>query len=448
MRMFFTNLGCKLNQAEVDALKRRFVAAGHRLSPSLAEADCHVVNSCTVTHLAARDSRKVARRGRRVNPAMRTVLTGCYATEQPGEAARIAGVDLVVANDDKDRLVERVHEAFPDVVPAATEAGLAIPYVPLEMGLARALVKVEDGCNMRCSFCIIPATRGRQRSRPVSEAVADVQALADGGYQEVVITGVQISEYRDGEARLYDLVNALLEQTTVPRLRVTSIAPWRFDERLLDLWRAHQPRLCRHMHLSLQSGCTATLRRMRRPYRAEQYADLVARIRAAVPEMAITTDVIVGFPGETDEEFAESLAFVESMAFAKPHIFTFSPRAGTHAEGLPDPVSPQVKKARVHAMIEIAQASGRAFLQQQVGTRAHVVWEDERRGRMTGMTDHYARVFRDGEVDPAQVAALQGQIEEVRLDRVDGDALIASTVGDATVVSPGAQRASGLHVIG
>lgn len=430
MRMFFTNLGCKLNQAEVDALKRRFVAAGHRLSPALAEADCHVVNSCTVTHVAARDSRKIARRGQRLNPAMRTVLTGCYATEQPEEAARIAGVDLVVANADKELLVERVHDAFPDTVPAASESGLGIPYVPLELGLARALVKVEDGCNMQCSFCIIPSTRGRQRSRPVADAVAEVQALTDGGYQEVVITGVQISEYRDGDARLYDLVVALLEQTTVPRLRLTSIAPWRFDNRLLELWRAHQPRLCRHIHLSLQSGCTETLRRMRRPYRAEQFGDLVRRIREVVPAMAITTDVIVGFPGETEEEFAASLQFVESMAFAKPHIFTFSPRAGTHAASLPDPVSPPVKKARVHVMLAVAEVSGDRFRRSQVGTRASVVWEDERRGRMTGLTDHYVRVYLDEEPGHQSSSApalsdLQGKLEAVTLERPDGDGLIA-----------------------
>ncbi len=197
MRVFFSNLGCKLNQAEVDRLARRFVAAGHSLAPGLDEADLHVINSCTVTHLAARDSRKLARRGARRNSALRTVLTGCYATAEPREAARLAGVDLVVDNEHKERLLELVHETFPAAGPETSL--LSVPFVPIADlmylgGRARALVKVEDGCNMRCSFCIIPSTRGRQRSRPVDDVVDEVRALAAGGYPEVVVTGVQISE--------------------------------------------------------------------------------------------------------------------------------------------------------------------------------------------------------------------------------------------------------------
>ena len=299
MRVYFTNLGCKLNQAEVDKMSRLFVAAGHQLAPRLEDAELHVVNSCTVTHLAARTSRKTARRGHRVagetGAVMRTVLTGCYATGSPEEAATLAGVDLVVPNEHKEELLERVHAAFPESVPSQGQE-LDVPYVPLDFGLSRALVKVEDGCNMRCSFCIIPFTRGRQRSRTVDDVVQEVRSLADGGYPEVVVTGVQISEYRDGDRRLYDLVKALLDHTDVPRLRLTSIAPWKFDRRLPGLWQRHGSRLCRHVHMSLQSGCTETLRRMRRPYTADQYAELASELRAAIPGLALTTDVIVGFP--------------------------------------------------------------------------------------------------------------------------------------------------------
>jgi len=407
MRVFFTNLGCKLNQAEVDRLSRRFVAAGHTLAPALEEADLHVVNSCTVTHLAARDSRKVARRGHRKNPGLKTVLTGCYATDSPERAAKLAGVDLVVPNPDKDSLLERVHERFPSAVPEIT---VPVPYVPLDFGLSRALVKVEDGCNMRCSFCIIPSTRGRQRSRPLAEVVSEVQALAAGGYPEVVVTGVQISEYDDGGRKLYDLISALLAETEVPRLRLTSIAPWKFDRRLLGLW--SDPRLCRHVHMSLQSGCTRTLRRMRRPYTAEGYADLAAELRQAIPGLALTTDVIVGFPGESEEELAESLAFVERMAFARPHVFTYSPRPGTHAETLPDHLDPQVKKARVKAMLEVAAASERKFQESQLGETLGVVWEERRNGRWSGMTDNYLRVHAESDRD------LAGTLGRARLLRL------------------------------
>lgn len=384
MDVCLTNLGCKLNQAEIERMARDFVASGHRVVATPEEADLHVVNSCTVTHVAARASRKAAGRGFRAGA--RTVLTGCYATDTPEEAARLAGVDLVVPNPEKDRLLDRVREAFPDLA----EPEIPVPYVPLPFGHTRALVKVEDGCNMRCAFCIIPSTRGAQRSRPPGEVVEEVRTLAETGYREVVVTGVQISAYRSGGSRLYELVRAILEGTDVPRLRLTSIAPWDLDERLLELW--SDPRLCRHLHLSLQSGSTATLRRMRRPYTAESYLRLMERVREAIPGVAITTDVIVGFPGETDEEMAESLATVEAARFAKIHVFPFSPRPGTEAADLPGHVQPEERKLRMQRMLELADRSEREFRLAHVGTRATVLWERPRDGVGHGLTDNYLRV--------------------------------------------------------
>ena len=244
MDVFFSNLGCKLNQAEVEKWAREFRAAGHRVVGSLGEAGLHVVNSCTVTHVAARDSRKTSRRGSRLENPPLTVLTGCYASGSPEEAARLAGVELVVPNAQKDDLVEIVHRELPEVVPPISSRVVPVSYVPLDFMNSRAAVKVEDGCNMRCAFCIIPQTRGRQRSRTVEEVVQEVAVLADGGASEVIVTGVQISSYRDREARLVDLVEAILERTSVPRLRLTSIAPWQFDQRLFELF--PDPRLCRH----------------------------------------------------------------------------------------------------------------------------------------------------------------------------------------------------------
>ena len=391
MRVHFTNLGCKLNQAEIERLAREMLAAGHQVVESLEEADLHVLNTCTVTHLAARDSRKSAGRGARVRPGLRTVVTGCWATEEPAAAARIAGVDLVVPNAEKHLLLEKIHAAFPEEAPAATPE---IPYLPLPVGHTRALVKIEDGCNMRCAFCIIPSTRGRQRSRPLEEVVAETRALADGGFAEIVLTGVQISAYRDAACRrLVDLVRAVLREASMPRLRLTSIAPWDLDERLLSLW--EDPRLCRHLHLSLQSGSTATLRRMRRPYTAESYNRLLERVRAAVPGVGITTDVIVGFPGETEAEFAESLAFVESVRFAKVHAFPFSSRQGTEAAGLPDQIPPEAKKERMARLLAAAEAGEVAFRQGQLGSRATVLWERPRGGMGHGLTDNYLRVFSE-----------------------------------------------------
>jgi threonylcarbamoyladenosine tRNA methylthiotransferase MtaB len=389
MRVHLTNLGCKLNQAEIERLGRDFEAAGHEVVGSLAEADLHVVNSCTVTQGAARGSRQEAGRARRGSLAVRTVLTGCYATGSPEEAARLAGVDLVVPNAGKDRLLELIQAAFPEVaanpVPCAS-----LPDGHLH-GHTRALVKVEDGCNMRCSFCIIPFTRGAQRSRSLPEVVGEIRALIARGYREIVVTGVQISAWREEGGRLGDLVRAILDQTDAPRLRLTSIAPWDLDERLLDLWQDR--RLCRHLHLSLQSGSTATLRRMRRPYTAEGYLALLGRVRAAVPGVAVTTDVIVGFPGETEVEFAASLATVEAAGFARVHVFPYSVRPGTAAEGMPGHVPPGERQGRMERMLAAADRAERAFQTARLGGRETVLWERPKEGMGQGLTDNYLRVI-------------------------------------------------------
>lgn len=428
VRVFFTNLGCKLNQAELEQLARRFQAAGHPVVGSLAEADLHVVNSCTVTHVAARDSRKVARRGHRWKPSMRTVLTGCYVTAEPEKTASLAGVDLVVPNQDKDQLLEHVQEAFPELALGPTHTpAIPVPYVPLEFGNSRALVKVEDGCNMRCSFCIIPLTRGRQRSRPVFEVIEEVRALAATGCQEVVITGVQISSYDWRGRDLYDLTRSILESTRVPRLRLTSIAPWQFDHRLLELFDSE--RLCRHVHLSLQSGCSATLSRMRRPYSSEDFARLVETLRNRVPGIAITTDVIVGFPGESDSEFEHSLRFTRDQEFARVHAFPFSPRPGTEAADLSGQIPVAVKRLRMERMLEVAQHSQERFAAQHSDSTAQVLWECCKQGMWYGMTDNYLRVVTASEVN------LEHQITSVRLTHATEMGLIGALQAEPTEAS-------------
>jgi threonylcarbamoyladenosine tRNA methylthiotransferase MtaB len=419
MRVHLTHLGCKLNQAEIERLGRDFEAAGHEVVGSLAEADLHVVNSCTVTQTAAKGSRQESGRARRGGFPVRTVLTGCYASGSPEEAARVAGVDLVVPNAEKERLVEIVHAAFPALV-EKTPAD-PVPCASFPSGPTRALVKVEDGCNMRCAFCIIPFTRGAQRSRALPEVIAEVRSLLDRGYREIVVTGVQISAWRSEGGRLGDLVRAILDETDVPRLRLTSIAPWDLDERLLDLWR--DPRLCRHLHLSLQSGSTATLRRMRRPYTAETYLDLLGRVRAAVPGVAVTTDVIVGFPGETEEEFTESLATVEAAGFAKVHVFPYSVRPGTVAETMPDQVPPESKKERMARMLALAERSERDFQSAHLGFRGTVLWERPREGMGQGLTDNYLRVLCP------EGAALRNGFSEVEMVGIAPEGLVGRIVG-------------------
>lgn len=420
MRVYFTNLGCKLNQAELERMAREFVAAGHRIAPQVEEADVHVVNTCTVTHVAARDSRKIARRGHRRNPSMKTVLTGCYVAAEPDAASNVRGVDLIVSNEHKASLLQRVHQAFPELRPDPIRS-TGVPYVPLDFGNSRAAVKIEDGCNMRCSFCIIPLTRGRQQSRPPGSVIEEVAGLIKGGFEEIVITGVQISSYRYESWGLFELVQALLRQTSAARLRLTSIAPWDFDPRLLELFAGG--RLCRHVHLSLQSGCEQTLRRMRRPYTPTQFAALLTELRSRVPGLAVTTDVIVGFPGETRAEFESSIEFVRSCAFSRIHAFPYSERPGTDAPKLGTSVPVKIKRDRMNAMLEVARHAEADFRARQVGQQADVLWERRDAGRWIGMTDNYVRVQM-----PTRAGLDQPRLETVALTGADGNTLIAEPI--------------------
>jgi threonylcarbamoyladenosine tRNA methylthiotransferase MtaB len=384
VRVFLTSLGCKLNQGEIDAVARRLANDGHQVVRRLEEADLHVVNTCTVTHNAARDSRRSARRASREGIQARTVLTGCWATSAPLAAMRIEGVELVVENGEKAALVDKVYEAFPDLRPRLPPAD-----EPRYRPQVRTPLVVEDGCDMGCAFCVIPSTRGRQSSRDPDQVVAEAIALHDAGCVEVVVTGVQISAYRFGDLGLRGLVRRLLDETPVGRFRLTSLAPWQFDPDLLEAW---SPRLCRHLHFSLQSGCDATLRRMRRPYDTARFSEIVALAREAIPGIAITTDVITGFPGETDDEFARSLDFVAGLGFARVHVFTYSERPSTRATALPGSVPVEQRRERTGRMLEVAAASERAFRLAQIGRDAEVLWEDRRAGCRRGTTDNYLRV--------------------------------------------------------
>jgi threonylcarbamoyladenosine tRNA methylthiotransferase MtaB len=417
VRVLLTNLGCKVNQAETDQLAREFSAAGHRLVDELGEADLHIVNTCTVTATAARDSRRAARRAVREGSGerVRTLLTGCYAASQPEEAAALPGVALVV--HEKDQIVETVHARWGQ---AAVEDASAL--LPPARG-TRALLKIEDGCDVRCSFCVIPKTRGHQRSRSLSAVLADARQMIEGGHRELLVTGVQISSWRQDRLRLADLVTALLDELPEDgvRLRVSSIAPWQFDRRLLALW--SDPHLCRHVHLALQSGSGSTLARMRRPSRPDRFEALVAEIRAAVPGMAITTDVIVGFPGETEEEFGESLAVVERIGFSRVHVFPFSPRPETLGAELPESVPTEVQRRRMDRMLAVAAASEKAFWQRQVGQRTQVLWEKPRRGLGNGLTDTYLRVWSP------EAAELRNALSEVEIVGCSADGLIGRLVG-------------------
>ena len=430
MRVYLESVGCKLNRSEVEALARGFVQAGCQLAQTSEEADLYVVNTCTVTQTADKKSRQLIRRLRRANPTARLIVTGCYAEMSPQELRAIDGVDLIVGNEDKERLVELVEslgrESDSSKTPTSNFQFPTSNFQALPLGHTRAFVKIQDGCNNHCAYCIVSLARGRERSRPRHEILAEAQALATAGYKEVVLTGVHIGRYGvDLGTGLAQLVEDILAETTLPRLRLSSIEPWDLKPSLLRLW--ENPRLCRHLHLPLQSGCDATLQRMRRRYTTAEYADLIATARRLIPDLAITTDVIVGLPGETAEEFAASLSFVEKMEFARIHVFKYSARPGTAAAEMPHQAPFAEKKRRSEAMMKLAQKSSRRFRRRFLGRRMEVLWETackDDKHTWSGLTDNYVRVMTSSELDLANTIAstkLVGLVEggmrgEIQID--------------------------------
>ncbi len=386
MKVYFTFLGCKVNRSEQEAWERETVALGHELAPSPEEADYIVINTCTVTGTASHKSRQLIRRMHRLNPAAKIVVTGCHVEIAWEEVASIEGVSMVVRNSEKEFLPEIL---FGMRAPKA-------PPLPPSPGTTRAFVKVQDGCNNYCTYCIIRVARGRERSRPVQEVVEEVKRLVEIGYKEVVLTGIHLGGYgRDIGTNLASLVRAVLEGTSVQRLRLSSIEPWDVTPGFFALWRDR--RLCRHLHLPLQSGCDETLRRMGRRYTTAEYARLVEEARAQIPDLAVTTDVMVGFPGETWEEFWHSLEFIRKMQFARIHVFPYSPRPGTPAATMKGQVSGKIKREREKLVAEVGRESERAFQSRFLGRVMEVLWETpEKQGELflcSGLTDNYIRVF-------------------------------------------------------
>ncbi len=374
-------LGCKLNQAESESLARQLAERGCRVVPPSDGAAIYILNTCTVTHIADRKSRHLLRLAQRRNPGAFIIAIGCYAERAPRELAQVTGVDMVLGNEEKARLLDVLEEQG-----LISTSSALLP----QMHRTRSLVKVQEGCNQFCSYCIVPLVRGRERSLPLDEAVAEVRARVERGYREVVLTGTQIGSYRNSPELL---IQRILIETGIERLRLSSLQPREITAGLLSLWQDSSKRLCRHLHLPLQSGSDAVLRRMGRRYSTEDYAQAVARIREAIPDVAITTDVMVGFPGETDEDFAESYRFCQQMAFANIHVFPYSERPCTPATLMPEKIDEPVKKERSKRMLKLARESARRFEEQFLGRTMMVLWEREvDDGVWVGLTDNYIRV--------------------------------------------------------
>ncbi|NOY97615.1 MAG: tRNA (N(6)-L-threonylcarbamoyladenosine(37)-C(2))-methylthiotransferase MtaB [Chloroflexi bacterium] len=400
MKIFLDTIGCRLNQSEIENMARQFRAAGHEIVGEAAQADVAVVNTCTVTSEAASDSRAKIRGAARAG-VEDIIATGCWATMEPGKAAALPNVRRVIVNDRKESLVADLLDISPESFELEPIARQPLPGLRAR---TRAFIKVQDGCDNACTFCITTVARGEGRSRSVDDVIADVRSALDGGTREIVLTGVHLGSWgRDGSATpdassglpLRHLVESILAQTDVPRLRLSSLEPWDLDADFFTLW--EDPRLCRHLHLPLQSGSEAVLRRMRRHTTRESFRELVAAARAVMPDAAITTDVIAGFPGETDDEFAETLAFVREMNFAGGHVFTYSPREGTPAARMKNHVPKKIRKERNAALRQAFSEMGASYRRGFLGQTRSVLWESVRENGsqgwlMSGLTDNYIRI--------------------------------------------------------
>lgn len=425
-------LGCKVNQAETEEIRERFGQAGFRHVPFGEAAEVSVVNTCTVTHVADRKSRQMIRRAQAANPQGVVVVTGCYAAVSPEEAAAVVPDALVIQRDRQEQLVDIVSAVLRE-----RDVGIPEPLSPEEMAYAallqpsagrsrsRVFVKVQDGCWHACAYCIVPRARGRSVSRPASEIVGRVQALQAEGVAEVVLTGVCIGDYEepaDGSS-LTALIHRLLNETAIPRIRISSINPMHFDFEFLELF-AH-PRICRHLHLPLQSGSPHVLQRMNRRHTLDEYRAIVRRAREICPDVALTTDVLVGFPGEAEEHFAETAAFITEMAFADLHVFPYSVRPRTSAAHFAAQVPFGVRKRRVKRLMADVATLRAAYSSRFRGTIQEVAWEEQVDGLWRGYTDNYLRVYVKSDTITA------GALGAVRLLEPRGDGVRGEVLSEA-----------------
>lgn len=386
MKIHLKALGCRLNEAELENWSQDFLASGHHITNNSDEADIVVLNTCSVTQDAGRKSRKLLNRLHRENPTAKLVASGCHATLSPEEMAESVGVDLIVPNKNKDQLAAQVMERFTDgsMPDIATEPGETSLFM---RGRQRAFIKIQDGCRYRCTFCIVTIARGEEKSRTQHDIIDEINRLHSQGVKEIVLTGVHVGGYgSDTNTSLYELVKAILAETDVPRIRFASVEPWDLHDNFFSLF--ENTRVMPHMHLPLQSGADSVLRRMSRRCRTDDFRTLIENARQDVPDFNVTSDIIVGFPGETDEEWQQTMDYVESIGFGHLHIFSYSPREGTKAArlALDNPVAPHIKKQRHQQMHQLGNKMKSTMMSAQINEQVDILWE---KGRQMDGLNHY-----------------------------------------------------------
>lgn len=419
-RIAFYTLGCKVNQADTASMESMFRNHGYTIVDFNDETDIYVINTCVVTNTGQRKSRQIINRAVRKNPLALVVVTGCYPQTAAEEVKAIAGVDIIIGNQDRANIIELVENAVEnqrlDTIDSVRKLSTNTEFEELSVGDAtdktRAFLKIQEGCNQFCTYCIIPFARGPLRSRSLESIKQEVERLVGAGYKEVVLIGIHLGCYgkeQNEHLTLFDAVQEALSVEGLQRLRLGSLESVEVEERLLDLMVADK-RLCRQLHLPLQSGCDSTLERMHRPYDTKRFAELLRSIRNRISDIAITTDIIAGFPGETEEEFATTLAFAASCNFSKMHIFPYSRRKGTPAEKMPNQIPETVKQKRCMELAELDQKMQQQFLEEYIGREVEVLFEQSLENEyIEGLTDNYLRVYAKG------AASLCGQIKKVRI---------------------------------
>lgn len=426
-KIAFYTLGCKVNQADTASMENLFLRSGHQLVSFDGEADVYIINTCVVTNTGQRKSRQTIHRAIRKNPNALIVVTGCYPQTAAEEVKAIAGVDMIIGNQDRAQIVQLVEERLAhrqtDTLDAVHKLTASTAFEEMAAGditdKTRAFLKIQEGCNQFCTYCIIPYARGPLRSRSLESIRTETQRLISAGFKEIVLIGIHLGCYGkenpDGPT-LYDAVKTVLDVPGVQRLRLGSLESVEVEPRLLTLMQ-EDARFCRHLHLPLQSGCDKTLQAMNRPYTTAKFKTLLADIKTRVPDIAITTDVIVGFPGETEADFETTCKFAESCGFSKMHIFPFSARKGTPAEKFAGAVTEAVKKERADILGRIDETMHKTFLQAMVGQNAEVLFEQPAgEDYFEGLTGNYQRVFvkcggrnLGGEILPVKITAFDGE---------------------------------------
>jgi len=414
-------LGCKVNTYESEAVRQQFEKYGYTSVDFSEHADVYIINTCTVTHLGDRKSRQMIRRTKQINPDSTLVVMGCYSQVAPDEVAKIKEVDIIAGNENKGDIYKIVEDFKEQAqkISVVTDISKTTEFEELEVtgyeGRTRAILKIQDGCNNFCSYCIIPYARGRIRSRRIQSCIKEAKRLVSRGFCEIVLVGIHIASFgRDTGEKLIELLRELNDIDGIERIRMGSLEPTLFDESFTSEI-SKLSKICRHFHLSLQSGCDETLKRMNRKYTTREYMASVNRIRNVFSDAAITTDIMVGFPGETDKEFEKTLEFVKNVSFAEAHIFKYSIRKGTVAEKMINQIDAHAKEERSKKLIALTNGTRDEFLSSFTGKDVSVLFEREFKGEAgvyEGKTDNYITVIAKSEKD------LSGKIKNVKIEKI------------------------------